>query len=101
MTPRITITTPFGTILTLVWKDRKVTVKGSDRDETYWKYLDSRGLFGKFGHLVDPNDCYFVDLVSAVANYVSPDKYEINKQGKVQIDKEVAEEPDLPEGVVT
>lgn len=100
---QITLKTPFDEDVTLNWNDRKVRVKGSKDALMYWASLKSRGLYGKYGHIVDLNDCYFVDLAVAVSNRVPRDDYSIDGEGNKQLAREAKEEEEnpIPEGAVT
>lgn len=100
---KIKIKTPFKKDVVLVWKNRKVEVKGEEDALLYWEFLSSKGLYGKYGHIVDLEDCFFTDLVSAVANRVEPKNYSLDKEAKEQVELEVEEERrnPLPKGAMT
>lgn len=99
---KVTLKTPFEDV-TLNWSDRKVRVKGGKDALMYWASLKNRGLYGKYGHIVDLDNCFFVDLVVSIGNRVPSGDYTVDKDGEKQLAKEAREEKEnpIPEGAVT
>lgn len=99
----ITAETPYGEPLILTWKDRRVSVKGSKRVVAYWEFLQNKGMYGMYGHTLEVENCFFRDLVTAVASAFGPDGYTLSAEAKEQIAKEVRYEREnpLPKGAMT
>lgn len=99
----ITAETPYGEPLTLTWKDRIASAKGSNRVVAYWEFLQDKGMYGMYGHTLDPKNCFFRDLVTAVATAFGPDGYTLSAEAKEQIAREVRYEKEnpLPKGAMT
>lgn len=95
--------TPFKKHLSLVWDDRKLETSGDKEVLQYWGFLSAQGLYGKYGHILDPEDCFLTDVVSALTSKVGWDKLKFNVDAKVQLAKEegVEEGSPLPEGAMT
>jgi hypothetical protein len=89
--------------LVLDWKDKKVfPVQKSPEARAEWDYLQSRGLHGKYGHYLDPEDCWFTDLVIAIAVRVGRGNYVIDTAGdqQLKLEQEIENRNPLPEGAV-
>lgn len=96
--PRIAVKSPLlDSGLILEWSNGKVSLLQSSQEaKTEWEYLQYRGLLGKYGHTVDPNDTRLVDLVIAIGVLVGEQGYRLSKEAQRQIDREVEEERQNP-----
>ena len=102
--PTITVKTPFdGEPLTFTWQDRRMSVSGSRNALLIWNSIRSQGLYGKYGHGLDPENCFFTDVVIALANRVGPDDYSLNEEAEAQLQREADHERrhPIPKGAVT
>lgn len=102
--PTITVQTPFaGEPLIVTWHDRQMNVSGSVNALMIWDHIKSQGLYGKYGHTLDPENCFFVDVVIAIANRVGPDEYSLNEEAEAQLQREADHERrhPIPKGAVT
>lgn len=99
----ITATTPYGEPLTLTWKDRKVKAKGSRRVVAYWEFLQDKGMYGMYGHILDLDSCSIRDLAVAVASAFGPDNYILSQEAKEQVDREIEydKKNPIPKGATT
>lgn len=99
---QITVPTPFGEDITLEWNDGKTTARGGESAMIYWNYLKRKGMYGMYGHTLEPDNCFFRDLVSGVST-VSPQEISLNGAAKAQVKAEVEQERrnPLPKGAVT
>lgn len=87
--------------LVLTWNDRKVTVAGSKEALAYWRYLESKGLYGIYGHILDMENSNFLDLLSALYNRVSRKDVVLNAEARGQRAKEQKDIKPVPENVTT
>lgn len=100
---KVNVKTPFKKDLTLVWKGREVETSGDKEVLQYWGFLQSQGLYGKYGHILDIEDCYLSDVVSALTAKVGWQNLKFNVEAKVQLAKEegIEEGSPIPEGAMT
>lgn len=83
--------------LILQWNDKKVALpQKSNEAKLEWRYLKSLGLHGKYGHLLDPENCWFTDLVIAIAVRVGKGGYSVNAEGEEQLTLEESYEKKNP-----
>ena len=83
--------------LVLNWKAGKVSLEiSSDVSEAEWSYLQSRGLYGKYGHRLDLEDCRLVDLTIAIGTLVGVPNVLLDEEASEQIQREVIEEEKNP-----
>lgn len=72
--------------LLLQWSNNKVFLPQKSKEaKLEWRYLTSQGLHGKYGHHIDPENCWFTDLVIAIAVRVGEGNYEVNSEGEKQL----------------
>ena len=100
---RLTLKTPFKKDLMFTWKDRKIEASGDKEVLQYWDILKSNGMYGKYGHILDPEDCYLIDFISALVNKIGWEKIKMNPDAKLQLSKEegMEEASPIPEGAMT
>lgn len=92
----VKVKTPFGKPLTLKWGDGKVAAKGDEEVLNYWKFLQSKGMYGKYGHIVDLEDCLFTDFIVALSNRVKYGDYKLGPKANEQLEKEAEREKKNP-----
>lgn len=98
----ITVQTPFeNEPFVLVWDNRKVSVKGTESSLMYWNYLKLQGLNGVFGHIVNLQDCFLTDLISALYSRTSKRNVYLDEETKKIVKSEAKLIRSIPEGVCT
>lgn len=91
-------------VLTLTWKEGEVSLLGdSDAEKLEWGYLQSRGLYGKYGHSLNLNDCLLTDLAIAIGVIVGEENLELDGDAKRVLSEEVESERKnpIPQGAQT
>jgi len=89
--------------LQLEWEDGKVSLREDDRESVSdWEYLQSLGLYGKYGISVDLGKCFLTDLVVALDSLAGDRYCEVDEEGLKVLEKEAQAEKEspLPEGAV-
>lgn len=94
----VTVLTPLvESGLRIEWNSgRVVPVLDSEESEAEWSYLQSLGLYGKHGHALDMQSCYFTDLVIAVGVLVGEGRYLVDNEGERQLVLEREQELKFP-----
>jgi hypothetical protein len=85
----------------LKWDNGKVSLSGkSEMGVADWGYLQSRGLYGKYGHSLDLKNCMLVDLVRAIQVLEGVEAVSLDEDAQKQVALELKgeEENPIPEG---
>lgn len=85
----------------LNWDDGKVSLSGkSEMGIADWGYLQSRGLYGKYGHSLDLENCLLVDLVRAIQVLEGVEAVVLGEDAQMQVELELKMEQEnpIPEG---
>lgn len=102
MAATITVKTPFGgTGLKFIWEDGKVKVRGTRDQLMFWDSLNSQGMYGMYGHIVNFQNTPITDVVIALQNRVPSKDISLNSEAKEQRDKEDKEAKPFPKGAVS
>ena len=83
--------------LSIKWEKRKATpmIKNS-RDKSEWGYLLSKGLYGKYGHTLNLENCLFTDLVVAFSVLVGVENCSVDREGEKELSREKEQEEGNP-----
>ena len=102
MAATITVKTPFGgTGLKFIWEEGKVKVRGTRDQLMFWDNLNSQGMYGMYGHIVNFQNTPITDVVIALQNRVPAKDISLNVEAKAQRDKEDQEAKPFPKGAVS
>lgn len=90
--------------LEIAWKNGRVVPKLDEREEkSEWSYLQSKGLYGKYGHSLSLGDCLFTDLAIAITVAAGYENVTVSADGKEQIrlEKEREDSNPIPSGATS
>ena len=76
----------------------KVTASGGEGALARWQDVQLDGLFGAFGHVLQPGDCLASDLSIALITAFGRKNVQWDDQGQNRIEEEMA--GSIPEGAV-
>tara|TARA_R100001082_G_scaffold110896_1_gene92293 strand:+ start:761 stop:1057 length:297 start_codon:yes stop_codon:yes gene_type:complete len=88
----IKVKTPQGELL-LSHIKRTVKATGPEIAVSWWKMEVNEGLYGVHGHLLDPNDCDVVDIISAASQAAGFANIEIPEEAQKQAEKDLKDYP--------
>lgn len=102
MAATITVRTPFGgTGLKFIWENKKVKVRGTQDELMYWSSLNSLGMYGMYGHIVNFQNTPITDVVIALQNRVPTSKISLNKEAQAVREEEERMAKPFPKGAVS
>ena len=73
--------------LTLLWDDGKIRAKGGEVALAHWRDLQAQGLYGRYGHIVNPDNVSVIDLYSALVNRVGSKNLKMDDDARAEYKK--------------